>query len=246
MNQEDKIKLGINIDHVATLRQQRRGKEPNPILAALLAETAGADSIVCHLREDRRHIQEQDLSILRRTIKTKLNLEMAASPEIIKIACQEKPDWVTLVPEKRAELTTEGGLAVKKQISYLKDVVSEFRKSSIPVSLFIDADANQIKAAVKTGAEIVELHTGRYADAVTEKERGFELKKIATCSRMAKSLGLKVAAGHGLDYRNVLPITRIPEIEELNIGYAIIGRAVFIGLEEAVREMIRLIRRNKC
>jgi len=242
MNPENNLKLGVNIDHVATLRQQRRGKEPDPLSAALLAETAGADSIVCHLREDRRHIQEQDLSLLRRTIRTKLNLEMAASPEIIKIACQEKPDWVTLVPEKRAELTTEGGLAVKKQARHLKNVVSEFRKFGIPVSLFIDADANQIKAAAKTGAEIVELHTGRYADAATEKERGFELKKIATGSNLAKSLGLKVAAGHGLDYRNVLPITRIPEIEELNIGYSIIGRAVFIGLEEAVREMIRLIR----
>jgi len=236
------MKLGINIDHVATLRQQRRGKEPDPISAALLAETAGADSIVCHLREDRRHIQEQDLSILRGAIKTKLNLEMAASPEIIKIACREKPDWVTLVPEKRTELTTEGGLAVEKQASYLKDVVSEFRKFGIPVSLFIDADENQIKAAFKTGAKIVELHTGRYADAVTGKERDSGLKKIAAGSKMAKSLGLKVAAGHGLDYRNVLPITRIPEIEELNIGYAIIGRAVFIGLKEAVREMIRLIR----
>ncbi|MFH1903727.1 MAG: pyridoxine 5'-phosphate synthase [Candidatus Omnitrophota bacterium] len=240
------LKLGINIDHVATLRQQRRGQEPDPISAALLAETAGADSIVCHLREDRRHIQEQDLHILRGAIKTKLNLEMAASPEIIKIACQEKPDWVTLVPEKRAELTTEGGLDVEKRSGYLKDVVSEFRKSGIPVSLFIDADANQIEAAVKTGAETVELHTGRYADAATEKERDAELKKIAAGSNMAKSLGLKVAAGHGLDYRNVRPITRIPEIEELNIGYSIIGRAVFVGLEEAVREMIKLIRRGKC
>jgi pyridoxine 5-phosphate synthase len=236
------MKLGINIDHVATLRQQRRGKEPDPVLAALLAESAGADSIVCHLREDRRHIQEQDLSALRRAIKTKLNLEMAASPEIIKIACREKPDWVTLVPEKRAELTTEGGLAVKEQVVRLKDAVSEFRKSGIPVSLFIDADADQIKAASKTGAETVEIHTGRYADASTEEERDVELNKISVGSRLAKSLGLKVAAGHGLDYRNVLPITRIPEIEELNIGYSIIGRAVFVGLEEAVREMIKLIR----
>ena len=242
MKHKNKIKLGINIDHVATLRQQRRGKEPDPISAALLAETAGADSIVCHLREDRRHIQDQDLSLLRRAVKTKLNLEMAANPQIIKIACREKPDWVTLVPEKRAELTTEGGLAVKKQVNYLKNVVSEFRKFGIPVSLFIDADANQITAAAKTGAKIVELHTGRYADAVTKNERDFELKKLIAGSRMAKSLGLKVAAGHGLDYRNVMPITRIPEIEELNIGYAIIGRAIFLGLEEAVREIIRLIR----
>ena len=236
------MKLGINIDHVATLRQQRRGKEPDPVSAALVAEAAGADSIVCHLREDRRHIQEQDFSRLRQTIKTKLNLEMAASPEIIRIACREKPDWVTLVPEKRAELTTEGGLAVEKQVNHLKDVALEFRKFNIPVSLFIDADTNQIEAALKAGAEIVELHTGRYADAATEKERDVELKKIADGSRLAKSSGLKVAAGHGLDYRNVLPIIRIPEIEELNIGYSIIGRAVFVGLEEAVREMIKLIR----
>ena len=236
------MKLGINIDHVATLRQQRRGKEPDPVSAALVAEAAGADSIVCHLREDRRHIQEQDFSRLRQTIKTKLNLEMAASPEIIRIACREKPDWVTLVPEKRAELTTEGGLAVEKQVNHLKDVALEFRKFNIPVSLFIDADTNQIEAALKAGAEIVELHTGRYADAATEKERDVELKKIADGSRLAKSSGLKVAAGHGLDYRNVLPIIRIPEIEELNIGYSIIGRAVFVGLKEAVREMIKLIR----
>jgi len=242
MKREDKIKLGVNIDHVATLRQQRRGKEPDPVSAALTAEAAGADSIVCHLREDRRHIQEQDFSRLRQTIKTKLNLEMAASPEIIRIACREKPDWVTLVPEKRAELTTEGGLAVEKQVNHLKDAVLEFRKFNIPVSLFIDAETKQIEAALKTGAEIVELHTGRYADAATEKERDVELRKITDGSRLAKSSGLKVAAGHGLDYRNVLPITRIPEIEELNIGYSIIGRAVFVGLEEAVREMIRLIR----
>ncbi len=246
MNYEDKMKLGVNIDHVATLRQQRRGQEPDPVSAALMAETAGADSIVCHLREDRRHIQEQDLSRLRRSIKTKLNLEMAASPEIIKIACREKPDWVTLVPEKRAELTTEGGLAVEKQVGRLKDVVSEFRKFNIPVSLFIDADANQIEAALKTGAEIVELQTGKYADAENEEDRNAEFKKISAGSKLAKSSGLKVAAGHGLDYRNVLPITRIPEIEELNIGYSIIGRAVFVGLEKAVREMIRLIRRDEC
>ena len=234
--------LGVNIDHVATVRQARRTYEPDPVWAAALAEMGGADGITLHLREDRRHISDRDLRLLRETVTVKLNLEMACEPDILAIACEVKPDQATLVPEKRAELTTEGGLAVKKQASYLKDVVAEFRKSGIPVSLFIDADENQIKAAAKTGAEIVELHTGKYAGAGTKKEIDSELKKIAAGSKMAKSLGLKVAAGHGLDYRNVQPITRIPEIEELNIGYSIIGRAIFIGLEEAVREMIRLIR----
>jgi pyridoxine 5-phosphate synthase len=236
------MKLGINIDHVATLRQQRLGKEPDPVLAALIAESAGADSIVCHLREDRRHIQERDLSLLRRAIKTKLNLEMAASPQIIKIACREKPDWVTIVPEKRAELTTEGGLAVKEQLAHLKKVVEEFKNAGIPVSLFIDADPEQIEAALKTGAGTVELHTGRYADARSEKGKKTELKKISESAKLAKELGLNVAAGHGLDYHNVAPIVGISEIEELNIGYSIIGRAVFVGLEKAVREMLKLIR----
>ena len=240
-----RVKLGVNIDHIATLRQARMEGIPDLIEAAKAAIKGGADSIVAHLREDRRHIQDADISAIRK-LGVRFDMEMAATDEMLGIALRVKPDMVTLVPEKRQELTTEGGLAVGKQANHLKNVVSEFKKFGIPVSLFIDADANQVKAAAKTGAEIVELHTGRYADAVTEKERSFELKKIAAGSRMAKSLGMKVAAGHGLDYRNVLPITRIPEIEELNIGYAIIGRAVFVGLEEAVREMIRLIRRKKC
>ncbi len=235
------MKLGVNIDHVATLRQQRRGREPEPVTAALVAEMAGADSIVCHLREDRRHIQERDLSLLRQVIKTRLNLEMAANEEIIKIALREKPDWVTLVPERREELTTEGGLAVAEQVSHLKKVVSRFVENGIPVSLFIDADSVQIKAAKESGAWSVELHTGRYADALDEKERVAELDRIKQGAKMAEESGLKVAAGHGLDYRNVTAIASIPEIEELNIGYAIIGKAVFVGLERAVKEMLELM-----
>lgn len=237
------MKLGVNIDHVATLRQQRRGREPEPITAALIAEMAGADSIVCHLREDRRHIQERDLSLLRQVIKTNLNLEMAANEEIIKIALREKPDWVTIVPERREELTTEGGLAVAEQVRHLKKTVSRFRENGIPVSLFIDANAVQIKAAKESRAWAVELHTGRYADALDEKERVAELDRIKQGAKMAEESGLKVAAGHGLDYRNVVAIASIPEIEELNIGYAIIGRAVFVGLERAVKEMLELIGR---
>ncbi len=236
------MKLGINVDHVATLRQQRRGKEPDPVVAALIAEEAGADSIVCHLREDRRHIQDQDVTILRKKIKTKLNLEMATSPEIITVALKEKPDWVTLVPERRAELTTEGGLEVVGQMGYLRGVVDTFKKAGIPVSLFIDAEPSQIKASGELGVWAVELHTGRYADAQNEEIKKSELRKIIQGAKLAKGLGLKVAAGHGLDYQNVVPIARIPEIEELNIGYAIVSRALFIGLEAAVKEMLKLIR----
>ena len=239
------MKLGVNVDHVATLRQQRRGKEPDPVAAALIAEEAGAHSIVCHLREDRRHIQDRDLTGLRSSIKTNLNLEMAASPEIIVIALKERPDWVTLVPEKRAELTTEGGLEVVGQMDYLKSVVFTFKKAEIPVSLFIDADPVQIKASSELGVWAVELHTGRYAEAGDEQTSGAELEKLTTGAKLAKELGLKVAAGHGLDYRNVKPIAEIPEIEELNIGYSIIGRAVFVGLETAVKEMLKLIRREE-
>ncbi|HNQ34755.1 MAG TPA: pyridoxine 5'-phosphate synthase, partial [bacterium] len=233
------MKLGVNIDHVATLRQQRRGSEPDPVAAARLAEAAGADSIVCHLREDRRHIQERDLIRLRREIGTRLNLEMAASDEIISIALREKPDWVTLVPERRQELTTEGGLDVVGQAADLKGVIGRFRDAGIPASLFIDADPVQIDAAARLGAWAVELHTGRYADAAGEPEREAERLRMVEGAARAARAGLKVAAGHGLDRFNLAPIARIPEIEELNIGYSIIGRAVFIGLEAAVAEIIR-------
>jgi len=235
-----KIKLGINIDHIATLRQARRGKEPDPVEGALICERAGADSIVCHLREDRRHIQDKDLFLLKKTIKIPLNLEMAANEEIIKIALKVQPYQVTLVPEKREELTTEGGLDVRGNFQHLKGTITRFKKNGILVSLFVDPEISQIKASQEVGSQFVELHTGSYAN---EKGEGMkkELKKIKEMTELAISLGLRVNAGHGLNYKNVIPITQVPGIEELNIGYSIIGRAVFVGLEKAVKEMLKLI-----
>lgn len=235
------MKLGVNIDHVATLRQQRREREPDPVAAALAAEMAGAESIVCHLREDRRHIQDDDLALLRRTVKTKLNLEMAAGPEIVAIALREKPDWVTIVPERREELTTEGGLAVKENHPALARVVRQFSEAGIPVSFFVDPDPEQIQCCAEIGARSVEIHTGRYAVCSAEAEQEEQLRQVIVAAEAAAALGLKVAAGHGLDYRNVGPIVRISEVEELNIGFAIIGRAVFTGLDSAVRAMRELM-----
>ena len=236
------MELGINIDHIATLRQARRGKEPDPVEGALICEKAGADSIVCHLREDRRHIQDKDLFLLKKAIKIPLNLEMAAAEEIIKIALKVQPSQVTLVPEKREELTTEGGLNVKGNLEYLKKVSERFKKAGILVSLFVDPEILQIKASKEVEAQFVELHTGNYSE--TEGEgRKKELKKLKEATEFAISLGLKVDAGHGLNYENVVPVCRIPGIERLNIGYAIIGRAVFVGLAEAVKEMLKLLGR---
>lgn len=232
--------LGINVDHIATLRQARRGKEPDPVEGALVCEKAGADSIVCHLREDRRHIQDKDLSLLKKRIKIPLNLEMAATEEIIKIALKTQPSQVTLVPEKREELTTEGGLDVKGNFKHLKGTIARFKKAGIPVSLFVDPEISQIKASGEVGAQLVELHTGEYANQKGEGRKK-ELKKLKEATEFAISLGLKVDAGHGLNYENVVPICRIPGIEKLNIGYAIIGRALFAGLEEAVKEMLKLM-----
>jgi len=236
-----KIKLGINIDHIATLRQARRGKEPDPVEGALICERAGADSIVCHLREDRRHIQDKDLFLLKKTIKIPLNLEMAANEEIIKIALKVQPYQVTLVPEKREELTTEGGLDVRGNFQHLKGTITRFKKNGILVSLFVDPEISQIKASQEVGSQFVELHTGSYAN---EKGEGMkkELKKIKEMTELAISLGLRVNAGHGLNYKNVIPITQVPGIEELNIGYSILGRAIFVGLEKAVKEMLKLIK----
>lgn len=239
------IKLGINVDHVATLRQARRGESPDPVSAAVLCELAGCDSIVCHLREDRRHIQESDLFLLKKVIKTKLNMEMALAEEIIEIALKVKPDQVTLVPEKREELTTEGGLDVKKNLERIKTAVEKFKKEQIRVSLFIEPDFEQIDATKETGAEFIEIHTGRYADAQTEEEINEELNKIIKATEHAISNGLRVNAGHGLDYKNTGPICKIKNIEELNIGYSIIGRAVFVGIGQAVKEMLELIRKNE-
>ncbi|MCS7230361.1 MAG: pyridoxine 5'-phosphate synthase [Candidatus Kryptonium sp.] len=236
------MKLSVNVDHVATLREARGGLEPDPVTAAHIAELAGADGIVCHLREDRRHINDRDLRLLRETIKTKLDLEMAATEEMIKIAIETLPDLVTIVPERRLERTTERGLNVVDQISYLSDVVIEMHKHDIKVSLFVDPDPKQVESAAKTGADFIEIHTGEYANARSDKKQFEELQKIKEIAKLARRLGLGVNAGHGLNYLNVIPITKIEEIEELSIGHAIVARAIFVGFERAVREMVRLVK----
>jgi pyridoxine 5-phosphate synthase len=235
------MRLAVNIDHVATLREARGGLEPDPVEAAKICESAGAVGIVCHLREDRRHINDRDLYSLRRTIKTKLDLEMAATKEIVEIALDVKPDLVTLVPERRRELTTEGGLDVKKNQNSLRRVVENFHKHKIPVSLFIDPIKGQIEAAAKIGADFIEIHTGEYANARGRKRTNHELQRIRHAATIGKSLGLRVNAGHGLNYTNVSSIRSIETIEEISIGHAIVSRAVFVGLETAVREMVRLV-----
>lgn len=229
--------LAINVDHVATIRQARGITEPDPVLAAGICELAGAKGIVVHLREDRRHIQDRDVLLLRRTIKTKLNLEMATAKEIINIALDIKPDMITLVPEKRQELTTEGGLDVISNEKKLSKTIRKMSKAGIPVSIFIDPDATQIEAALEVGATFVELHTGRYCDAETEKERDREFRLIEQSAELAFESGLRVNAGHGLDYRTTTRIAALPFIEELSIGHAVITRAVYVGLDQAVREM---------
>jgi pyridoxine 5-phosphate synthase len=236
------MKLSINVDHVATLREARGGDEPDPVTAAHIAEIAGADGIVCHLREDRRHIKDRDLRLLRETIKTKLDLEMAATDEMVKIAIETRPELVTLVPERREERTTESGLDVVKNFSHLFDVVSEMHKYGIKVSLFVDPEKIQVESAVKTGADFIEIHTGEYANAKDEEERLRKLEQIKEIAKFARGLGLKVNAGHGLNYLNVIPITRIQEIEELSIGHAIVARAIFVGFERAVREMVKIVK----
>lgn len=233
-------KLNVNVDHVATVRQARGANEPDPVLAAFMAELAGAHGIVVHLREDRRHIQDRDLHILRQTVKTKLNMEMAATNEMVRIASQVKPDMVTLVPEKREELTTEGGLDVIGNIKTVSKAVKKLRDAGIFVSLFIDPDGKQIKASKEIGADMVELHTGSYADSINEETKDKELIKIEESVGIALDQELRVAAGHGLDYTNVEPIAWIEEIEELNIGYSIISRSVIVGIEQAVSEMLTL------
>ncbi len=234
------IYLGINIDHIATIRQARGTNYPSPIEAALLCEKSGADSITLHLREDRRHIQDADVEILRNQLTTKMNLEMAATDEMIAIADKIKPQDCCLVPEKREELTTEGGLDVASQISIMKDVCLRLSESHIIVSLFIDAQKNQIDAAKQCGASVIELHTGHYANAIDEAQLT-ELEKIKTMATYAYSIGLQVNAGHGLTLENTIAIAKLPEIVELNIGHSIIARAVFVGLEVATREMKTLM-----
>ncbi|MFW6112924.1 MAG: pyridoxine 5'-phosphate synthase [Thermodesulfobacteriota bacterium] len=235
-------KLEVNVDHVATLRQARRIDEPDPVQAAVLAELAGCHGIIVHLREDRRHIQDRDLRLLRQTVKTRLNMEMAATEEMGRISSEVKPDLVTLVPEKREELTTEGGLNVVGQKQALAEFVTRLKASHLEVSLFVDPDHAQITAAKEAGAGWVELHTGIYAEASSETEAQRQFDQLLDAARHARSLGLRVKCGHGLNYRNIGPFRGRPEFEEFSIGHSIIGRAVLVGLERAVREMLALIK----
>jgi pyridoxine 5-phosphate synthase len=236
------IRLGVNVDHVATLRQARRASYPDPIAAAALAETGGAQQITIHLREDRRHIQDRDLRVLRETVQTLLNLEMAATGEMVKVAYEHKPNMVTLVPERREEITTEGGLDVNAQRDSIRKIVKSLKDGDFPVSLFIDPDLDQVRASHKLDVHQVELHTGRYCEARSQRDRQLELARVTDAAKAAAKLGLRVAAGHGLNYDNVQPIAAIPEIEELNIGHSIVSRAVLVGIERAVRDMLRLMR----
>ena len=235
------MRLGVNIDHVATIRQARRGEFPDPVEAALICQRAGASSIVAHLREDRRHIQENDVRRLKRALRVPLNLEMSIAPSVVRIALTVRPSQVTLVPERRQELTTEGGLDVVGLRRSLIPLIKTFQKRGIIVSLFIDPDTRQIEASQKVGAPMVELHTGTYANASHAKAGALAQRAIASGALSAKQLGLIVAAGHGLDYNNMGPIVAIPEIEELNIGFSIISRALWVGLPRAVKEMQALL-----
>lgn len=235
-------KLGVNIDHVATLRQARRELEPDPVKAAIICEKAGCDSIVAHLREDRRHINDADVAQLRKRIKTRFNLEMSISDDIVKAAMDIKPDQATLVPEKREEITTEGGLDVLSNIKRISEVIMKLQSKGIKASLFIDPEREQIEASKKAGAGIIEIHTGRYANAKETKDIEREFTAILNAVKIGCKLDMAVNAGHGLNYVNVKRIADIKEIEELNIGHSIISRSVFTGLENAVKEMLALIK----
>lgn len=237
------IKLGLNIDHVATIRQARGSRYPNVIRAALICEEAGADAITLHLREDRRHIQDADVAMLRSMLQTRMNLECAVTDEMIDLALRTRPHDICLVPEKREELTTEGGLDVVKHFDLVHRATQRCLEAGIRVSLFVDAEERQLEAAWKTGATIIEIHTGKYGDADSIPEREVELQRINLAAQHAHKLGLQVNAGHGLNYHNVGPIVAIPHIEELNIGHAVIAEAVFIGLEQAVKKMKALLTR---
>lgn len=235
-------RLGVNIDHVATLRQARGGVEPEPLMAAMAAQLGGADGITVHLREDRRHIQDRDVRLLREAVQVPLNLEMAATSEMTGIAIENRVDMSTLVPEKRQELTTEGGLDVRGNLKSLKKQIAALRKAGIVVSLFVDPDPDQIRASLDSGADCVEIHTGCYANARGREMVKEELLRIITASELAVDLKLRLNAGHGLNYLNVREIAIIPGMEELNIGHSIVSRAVFVGVERAVREMKELLR----
>jgi len=235
------ITLGVNVDHVATVRQARRTTEPDPVTAAAIAELAGAHCITVHLREDRRHIQDRDVRILRETVQTKLNLEMAVAEEIVGIACEIRPDQSTLVPERREEVTTEGGLDVAGNLEQVTDTVKRLTDAGIVVSLFVGPDEAQIAASAKSGAAFIELHTGAYANARGETQSAAELETLITAAGQAVDAGLRVNAGHGLNYFNVRAMHQVPSIEEVNIGHSIVARAVFTGLERAVKDMIALL-----
>ncbi|MCU0343569.1 MAG: pyridoxine 5'-phosphate synthase [Ignavibacterium sp.] len=238
------MRLALNIDHIATLRNARGETQPDPITAALLAEQAGVDGIVVHLREDRRHINERDVRLLRELINTKLDLEMAATEEIIKIACDVGPELATIVPEKRQELTTEGGVNVIDNITLMKNTIDELHQYDIEVSLFIEPDIAQIDAASEINSDYIEIHTGVFANALSEEEQFDELDKIRVAVKHAKKLGLGVNAGHGLDYQNIKIFRELTDIDEVSIGHSIIARAVFVGIKQAVREMFDLIRKG--
>ena len=233
--------LGVNIDHVATVRQARRTCEPDPVWAAALAEMGGADGITLHLREDRRHISDRDLRILRQTVTVKLNLEMACEPEILAIACEVKPDQATLVPERREEITTEGGLNICGQTDRVARAIEQLRQAGVSVSLFLDPDPRQIDEAARLTVDAVELHTGRYALAAAGPAQQKELENLQAMGARVRRSGMTLHAGHGLTYRNVRPIAAIEDMHELNIGHSIVARAIMVGFEEAVREMKRLI-----
>jgi pyridoxine 5-phosphate synthase len=232
--------LGVNVDHIATLRQARGVDYPSPVVAAKLAQDSGADQITCHLREDRRHIQDEDITVIQRSVTIPVNLEMAATEKMTRFALQHRPGKVTLVPERRQELTTEGGLDVRGQFKVLEPIIARLKQQGIFVSLFIDPVESQIRASRETGAQAVELHTGEYCNARGSK-RNEELERLRSACRLAKDLEFFLAAGHGLNYENILPVLRIPQIEEFNIGHAIVAHAVIVGWERAVREMKSLI-----
>jgi pyridoxine 5-phosphate synthase len=238
------MRLGVNVDHIATVRQARRGTFPDPIEAALICQRAGADSIVCHLREDRRHIQDEDVRRLKRELSIPLNLEMSIAKEIVKVALDVKPSQVTLVPERRQELTTEGGLDVVRLEKRLRPLIKIFETNGIRVSLFVDPVRDQLRMSQDVGTSIVELHTGGYATATDTRGRERELAALQRAAVWGREAGLSVAAGHGLNYDNIRPIIEIPEIEEVNIGFSIISRALFSGLERAVRDMAELLKRK--
>ena len=235
-------RLAVNVDHVATVREARGIPEPDPVIAAGMAELAGAVGIICHLREDRRHIQDRDVLLLRQVVKTKLNLEMAGTPEMVRIARSVKPDLVTLVPEKREELTTEGGLDVKSKPRLYSKVIRQLQQKGIGVSLFVDPDPGQIEVSRHIGADIVEIHTGHYAEARSESEALRQFDRIARAVETAAGLDLSISAGHGLNYVNIQRFHALPKIEEYSIGHSIVARAVYVGFDRAVREMVELVK----